>query len=1019
MVFMNYINRHLPAVRIVFAIVLIVVSAQYAAAQNVKGYVLDKNGDGIIGATVVVRGTTTGQSTGVEGDFEFSLPENIKYPLSLDVSYIGYEGKTVIVRNANEAKKEIVVTLYEEKNQLNDVVVIGYGHSSKKNLVGSVAKVDGDDIVMQTKDAPLVAMQGKAAGVYIEQATGVPGGGASTINIRGKNSITSGTTPLYIVDGVPYNGAKESYVGYTSTGALGLPNVLALINPNDIESIEILKDADATAIYGTRGANGVVIITTKQGKAGKVKVDVSLSATYSKVTKRLDFLNTEEYLDLRRKAVQADLDRGDIKESDLNERKYPDLYLFDQKADYDWQDKMIGNTAPAYDANIKISGGNQNTSFLVSGGLYSATTTIISEDKYRRWNGKVSLQHHSLDKRFNMNGSISLMGLDMDSDGAGSLYNKYNTAPNTPMWDEDGNTYYIPGNSEWESPLSSLNAMGENRALNVVGALDLSYSIIKNLIVKVNMGYTYSNSNMHIEYRRYYYNPYKKNQTNIGYFINSNTNSINIEPQISYKLSVGKAHANLLAGATFYRTADHSIYLQEREFPSDAFLGNASAAPTISSHQNPSHETRTASVFGRIQTDWDNRYLLNLVLRRDGSSRFATGHQWGTFYSVGGGWIFSDEKFVKNAIGSWFTHGKLRTSYGVTGNDKISDYSYMTKYSTCTYPYEGNVGLYVNQLGNETLKWEETSKFDIGLELGFLTDRIVFNTSFYNNRSSNLLANEYLPSQSGFSSMTSNLNAAVDNRGWEFELNTVNVKTTDFSWTTNFNISFPKNKLVKFENLESSSYRTKYTIGKSIDQVRMYRYTGVDNQTGLPTVEDVNGDGIINSTDDYQYLGTRDPKFYGGFNNTFTYRNFSLDVNFYFRNRKYQYGYLYYYYNPIGWSNNVTHEMAENYWTTPGQDAKYPALTTTTKSDVYQKYYYHLGYSDFAFSSGSYIRLQNVTLSYSCPESITGKLGISSLRVYLQAKNLKVWTNYDSYDPEIGQGVPLAREIVLGLNVSF
>ena len=278
------------------------------------------------------------------------------------------------------------------------------------------------------------------------------------------------------------------------------------------------------------------------------------------------------------------------------------------------------------------------------------------------------------------------------------------------------------------------------------------------------------------------------------------------------------------------------------------------------------------------------------MLRRDGSSRFATDHQWGTFYSVGGAWIFSDEKFIKNTIGSWLTHGKLRSSYGVTGNDKIDDYSYMTKYSTCTYPYEGNVGLYVNQLGNETLKWEETSKFDIGLELGFLTDRIVFNTSFYNNRSTNLLNNGYLPSQSGFSSMKSNLDAAVDNRGWEFELNTVNIKTNDFSWTTNFNISFPKNKLVRYENLESSADRTKYTIGKSINQVRMYKYTGVDNQTGLPTVEDVNGDGVINSNDDYQYLGTQDPKFYGGFNNTFTYRNLSLDVNFYFRNRQFQYG---------------------------------------------------------------------------------------------------------------------------------
>lgn len=1019
MVFMNYINRHLPAVRIVFAIVLLVVSAQYAAAQNVKGYVLDKNGDGIIGATVVVKGTTTGQSTGVEGDFGFSLPENIKYPLSLDVSYIGYEGKTVIVRNANEAKKEIVVTLYEEKNQLNDVVVIGYGHSTKKNLVGSVAKVDGDDIVMQTKDAPIVGLQGKAAGVYIVQSSGVPGSGASSIIIRGKNSISSGTTPLYIIDGVPYNGSSESTAGYISTGVLGLPNALALINPNDIESIEILKDADATAIYGTRGANGVVIVTTKQGKSGKLKVDVDLSATFSKVTRRLDYLNTEEYLELRRKAVQADLERGDIKESDLNERKYPDLYLFDQNADYHWQDELIGSSAPAYDANVKISGGNQNTSFLVSGGLYSATTTIISDDKYRRWNGKVSLQHHSLDKRFNLDGSASITGLSMNSGSASSLLQQYNTAPNTPMFDEDGNIYYIPGNSEWNSPLSNLCAKGENRVFNFVGALDINYSIIKDLIVKVNLGYTYSNSNQTRAFGRYYYNPYNTSETNYSYFYNSNTNSVNIEPQVSYKLSISKAHANLLAGATFYRTADHSLRMDERNFPSDAFLNNASSAPVISLNTNPSHETRTASVFGRIQMDWDNRYLLNLVLRRDGSSRFATDNQWGTFYSVGGAWNFSDEKFVKNAVGSWLTHAKLRSSYGVTGNDKISDYLYMTKYSTCRYPYEGNVGLYVDQLGNETLHWETTKKFDIGLELNILSDRIIFNTTFFNNRSSDLLANERLPSQTGFDSRKGNLNAVVDNRGWEIELNTVNIKTNNFSWTTNFNITYPKNKLVAFENLENSSYSTSYAIGKSINQIRRYKYTGVDNQTGLPTVEDVNGDGVINSAEDYQFIGTTDAKYYGGFNNTFIYCNFSLDVNFYFRNRKLQNGYFGLFSKPAGMAYNVIRDIANNYWTTPGQDAKYPALTTTTKSEVYKKYYNQLRLSDFAYSSGSFLRLQNVTLAYTCPESIVSKLGISKLRIYLQAKNLKVWTNYDSYDPETGSLVPLAREIVVGLNMSF
>lgn len=1015
----SFDNRHLSALRIAIVFLLLAAVSQWAKAQTIRGFVLDKNGDAIIGATVIARGTVKGQSTGVDGDFEFNLPKNTRFPVTIDVTFIGYDAKEVILQDASEAKNELVITLFEDKNILNEVVVVGYGQAEKKKLVGSIAKVNGEAVVQQTKDAPIVALQGKTAGAYVVQASGVPGAGSSSILIRGKNSLTSGTEPLYIIDGTPFNGSAESSVGYTSTGVFGLPNALALVNPNDIESIEILKDADATAIYGTRGTNGVVIITTKQGASGKVKVDFDLSASFSKVTKRLDFLSTEEYIDLRKKAVQADLDRGDISQSDLNAYQYPDLYLFDTKTDYGWQDKLLGGTAPAYDANVRISGGNQNTSFLISAGLYDAETTSLGDDKYRRWNAKLSIQHHSLDKRFNISGSASITGLNQDSQSAGSFYSYLNTAPNTPMFNEDGSTYYIEGNSDWVTPLRNLNYESKNRTFNFIGTVDVSYNILKNLTAKVNLGYTYSNSNQNRFYHRDYYNPYDDYYSNYGYYYNTNTNSVNVEPQLLYKQKVSKANINLLAGATFYRTADHVISLSERDYPSDAFLGNASSAATVSGHTNPSHETRMSSLFGRASFDWDGRYIVNAVIRRDGSSRFAPGHQWGTFYSVGGAWIFSDESFIKKSIGDWLSQGKLRVSYGLTGNDKISDYSYMTRYSTSTYPYESNIGLYVNKLGNENLHWEKTGKLDIGLELGFLHDRIATSITYFKNRSSDLLASEYLPTQTGFSAVTSNLDAVVDNKGWEIELNTVNIKTKNFTWTTNFNITVPRNKLVKFDNLENTGYYNSYTIGKSINQVRGYKYLGVDNQTGLPIVEDVNGDGVISSSEDYQYLGTTDPKFYGGLNNTFQYKNFTLDVEFYFRNRSMQYGYLWLYYNPIGMEYNVTRDMANNYWTTPGQDAKYPALTTTSSSDVYQSYYYYLTYSDYAYSSGSFLRLKNISLSYNLPKKALDKLGISNLRLYTQVKNLKTWTNYDSYDPETFSGVPLAREIVFGLNLTF
>ena len=318
------------------------------------------------------------------------------------------------------------------------------------------------------------------------------------------------------------------------------------------------------------------------------------------------------------------------------------------------------------------------------------------------------------------------------------------------------------------------------------------------------------------------------------------------------------------------------------------------------------------------------------------------------------------------------------------------------------------------------MRWETTDKFDVGLELGFFDDRFLLTVNYYKNTSKDLLTREYLPTQTGFTYFMSNLNAEIVNKGWEFELNTQNIKTKNLRWTTQLTLTIPRNRLAKFENLENSGYYNTYAIGQSVNVIRGYKYLGVNNQNGMPEVEDVNHDGKITSADDYQNLGDKDPRYYAGLNNTLQWNGFTLDVNFYYRNKPLQTGYLWRFYYPIGMGYNVTHEMAENYWTTPGVDAKYPGLTTSSASDIYNAYYRYLSYSDAAYSNASYLRLQNVRLSYDFPQKAIRSLGMSALQFYVQGKNLLTITDYDAYDPETGDAsMPAVQSVVFGLNVTF
>ncbi len=995
--------------------------SQAVNAQIIEGTVVDATNEPLVG--VIVRPSqnmSTGAATDINGRFRLNV-SNLNYPLHLVFKYIGFDNFELDVYD-DELTDVGTVVMKNDQYSLNDVVVIGYGESSRRMLTGSVAKVKGDVVADATNDSPILALQGNAAGVYVEQGSGVPGGANSKIVIRGYNTLSTNryyNMPLYIVDGVTIAHSDENPVSYIKEGIFETPDPLTFLNPDDIESMEILKDADATAIYGTRGANGVVIITTKKGREGKTKVEFSTSATAQWMSKRLDYLSTSEYLEYRKQAFAADLARGDVKESDWNASNFPDIFLWDQDADYDWQSQIMGKTAWAEDVNLKVSGGNNTTSFLVSGSYYKSKTVSTGKDTYTRWTGRANVQHHSLDNRFNLEANVSVNNLSEKAYAAICSYAYMNTAPNTPPYDDNGNPYWIPDDPDFKAPLSGRGYEGRNDVTSVMANLKAGYNIWDKLVAKVNIGYNFSGSNQNNGYDSYYQNPYSDTSYEYGDYTSLNVQTVDIEPQLTYQANILGGKTDFLLGGTYEYTTTRAIALYTKGFPGDMFIKNAAAASIITTHNNPETQNKTASLFARVGYNYKERYLLNLTFRRDGSSHFGPGKRWGNFYSVGGGWIFSNEKFVKeNERLKWLSFGKLRSSYGKTGNDNVGSFAYLTTYSVSKYPYNGATGIVPDGLSDENLHWETVKKFDLGLELGFLNDRILFSTNYYCNRSSEINKAMKVAGQSGSTSVTTNINALIQNTGWEFELNTRNIEKKGLNWTTSLNITIPRNKLLEYENLESSAYSSTYIIGKSINLIRRYKYLGIDNQTGVPMFEDVNGDGKLTSAD-YQYLGDFDPKMYGGLNNTVKWNGFTLDVSFYFRIKPNQNGFYYSYDYPTGMMYNVLREWAQNSWTTPGVDAKYPGLTTTTSSDIYTATT-KLSSSDFGLSNGSYLKLSNIKLTYSLPRKLIRPAGIDNVSVYIQGNNLFTITGYDGYSPETANGyIPPLTSFSFGLNLSL
>lgn len=983
-----------------------------------NGKVVDENGDPMVGVSIRVKGSTNIAATNARGDFAIGAPGPNTV---LEFTFIGYSTQNITVNSGNP----IMVKMKPDPAKLDEVVVIGYGTTTRRTSTGSQTGINADDIAKQPVANLLQTMQARMPGVSIVQTNGLPGAGIN-VQIRGANSIGRPNRPLYIVDGVPFL-SEQINLAASSSGTTGLPSAegqtspLNTINPADIESIEVLKDADATAIYGSRAANGVVLITTKRGKSGKTKFGVNASTGASVVPHFIEMLGVDQYLALRRKGF-ANMTTNPAAPSTISA---PDLLVWDQTANTNWQKELLGGTARTHDISANVSGGDTRTNFYVSGTYHKEGNVYPGEQSYQRGGVNVNLNHSSLDQRFTM-GLSAIYSTDKNDISTTDLANyAYNLPPNYPVYNPNGSLYWVSG---LNNPYGFLYQTNDNRTSNLLSSLNLKYTILDGLDIKSTFGYSKTDSKQTtIRPLSSLNTALTVPTTGTSSFAYTYTNTYILEPQITYNRKVWKGNLNLLAGGTYqYRKSEQPYYTSASGFPSDDFLRNISSATIISTSAS-SKEFKYASLFGRVNYNIENKYIVNANFRRDGSSRFGPNRKFGNFGSVGGAWIFSEEDLIKDKT-NWFSFGKLRGSYGTVGSDEIGDYQYLATYSTSSAIYNGISSLNPSRIANDDYQWETTKKLELALELGFFKDRLSLVASYYRNRTGNQLINYPLSPQAGFTGYQSNLAAQVQNSGVELSLTSTNIKNKDFTWTSSFNISRNENKLLSFPNIEKTSYYTTYLVGRPISFLTGYQFLGIDPTTNLPSFADLNGvGGTANPTTGLSEIGRGDryvigsayPSFFGGLTNSFNYKGFNLDFTFQFVKQKGRSLAAASFYPP-GYMYNAAASVMNDYLALGSADYLVTAGTGGTNGRAAYFGYSNWTGADVNIVDASFIRLKNVSLSYTLPAKWLAKVHAENIRVFTQAQNLWTITGYKGFDPE-SQGIttPPLRTIVAGLQFTY
>ncbi len=1014
--------------------------------SGIHGRIMDSLGNPLGGASVAVKGRRRGTTTDARGDFEL---KDVDENAVLVITYTGYINKEYKVKSSDNSNRFYVI-LSRSNSPLDEVQVVAYGTNTRRFSVGSVSTVRSEDIEKQPVTNVLLALEGRVPGLTIDPTSGTPGSSVR-VQIRGQNTLGSTPSsspfdqPLFIVDGVPFapqnNSLNAAYMNNLGGLNPAVPNSgfspLNSINPADIESVSVLKDADATSIYGSQGANGVIVITTKKGKAGATSLNVRVNTGPNKNTHALKMLNTPQYLQMRREAVRLDgltLDPTD----NYTQQEFPDLLSFDSTRYHDFAKQFFGGTSNNTDAHVSLSGGSQSTTFIVSGGYTRSVYNFPGNFSDNRLSLHSGMHHTSQDHRLNIDFGSDFSYDRNNTSSAPSVAQAMLLAPNTPdLLDPQGKLVWSYKGFDL-APYQFLGYLKQPFTLQSYtwnNSAHISYQLAPGLNISAAVGYSVSNTKQYSASPLASQEPGKGNAGAI--FDRGDNQTINIEPQIDYKRRIGKGVLSALVGSSYKKSMGSDMQVMGSGYTDDAFIGSIEGATSITA-SNSSTIYKYTGVYGRLGYIYDGEYIVNLTGRRDGSSNFGPNRQFGNFASAGLGWIFSEERAFKAAL-PLVSYAKIAANYGTNGSDGVAAYMYQPFWriaNTYTYPlFQGTRAYQPVNLYNPDYSWASKHAVNLSLDLGFLHDRLLLNITGYLNRTSNQLTSYTLPSQAGFPNVVQNFNATLQDAGLEVSITTVNVKTKNFRWSTSFNISGNRNKLIAFPGLATSSYASNYTIGKPTSLVSGFKYKGVNDTTGV--FEFYTGKGGVTSTPSYQQASKGgdiqpivdiQPKYFGGMGNTLSYKGWSLTLFFQF-SKQIGHNYLFGVYSggsTPGTQSNLPAELT-GFWHKPGDKATLERLTT---GDYHQN---ALGRtasqaaSYFTSSSGSYgdasyIRLKTLALSYALPASYLKKAGIKGCNIYVNAQNLLTFTGYKYGDPEmkgILYTVPLQRTIAGGLSLDF
>ena len=1009
--------------------------------KTIIGTVVDEKGLPIIGANVVEKGTTNGTITDIDGKFSISLGENAV----LVVSFIGFNAQDVLV--GDELNQTI--TLKEDTQALEEIVVVGYGVSKKSHLTGSVGSIKMDEDVVGRPSVEVgQSLYGKIAGVQVIGGSGQPGS-SSSIQIRGINSISASSSPLVVIDGV----AVPDYD-------------MNLINNADIESIEILKDASSSAIYGSRGANGVVLITTKSGKTEKPKVNINYLFGVQKLMKKIDVMISAEYAQAYMDAAQNGwVDKGGDPNAPntieaRKEYKYtwPEAFEHPETLyDTDWQD-VVFDAAPMHKLDANISGKSEKSDYLISAGYVNQAGIMLDSD-YRKYSLSLKLNTH-INKYLDVGGSMSLNYGDEKEVYWRTAEWAVQYPSIFPVYTKDGFlgcNSYLPGFENYNTilfrpnmghPLYMQNNDANRYTLNTIGSAYVSLNILPGLKFKSSFNYYLKR----IDYSNYeakdhdlgeaYYTP---GQMTVDQSRKWNYTFQNL---MTYDKSWKDHELSFLLGFEYNKNDYYQTSQARRDYDND-LLHALSAGKTILSSSDVITKNTLISYFARINYNYKGRYMLSVAFRRDGSSRYAPNKKWGNFPSVSLGWLVSEEDFMKKV--DWIYMLKLRTSYGLTGNDNFDDYVWIAKLKQAKIAFGNNMttSYYPSNITNPDLKWERTQQFNVGLDWGILKSRIQLGLDYYYSTSDGLLLDVPVPAVTGFSSIFTNI-GKLENKGVEFNISTYNVDNKNFSWNTNFNISKNKNKILELgpDNAPMVFTPDSYggmqkinMVGHSVFNFYGYKYDGVymnqkeiDNdpahyETAKPgdgRYMDVNKDGILNA-DDRTLIGDPNPKFIWGLTNNFKYKNFDLSIllqgahDFAIYDDNAHRSLMYHE------GRNFLEEVTDRWRSeeNPGDGYHY---RLSVDLGEYEKRPPSL-WVDHA----SYFRLKSITFGYTLPDNIVKKMNMQFVRLYFNGLNLFTVTNTDVWDPEsfrgdasdasargvMGNIYPSSKVFSFGVNVGF